>query len=339
VIAVVVCLLAASPALVVQDARGQAPPQPRYTITPSGQVVPRDKAQDQAPPPGQAKPQPKGAAAERRVHSDFDEPPSAPGGSAARAPVRRDEPAVDPGEQRRLPALDLGSPLLDMFQRIGHPSDLASLGRVVTKLRLSVYDSHGSELGVRELVHEADCGVVARDRLTVQAGLKVYGRDGEGAWVVFHGMDWPALESEARDELELFGLLLRTPWCFADPQRFVVYPKENVLVDGKRITKLRIETRTAGDELVGPRETKPPADSFELFSAPDSLEPCELRLVRANGTRRTIRLLDWRDVAGVRMPQRRLFVGPDGGRALEIVTTLIDTRQALPDARFRPPAR
>ena len=65
----------------------------------------------------------------------------------------------------------------------------------------------------------------------------------------------------------------------------------------------------------------------------------EMRVRRANGTVRTLKLLDWRDLGGVRMPMRRVFLSEDGTRALEIVFTQIDIRQILSDGLFRPSPR
>ena len=53
----------------------------------------------------------------------------------------------------------------------------------------------------------------------------------------------------------------------------------------------------------------------------------------------TIKLLDWREFGSVRLPARRVFLAPDGTRALELVITQLDSRQSLPEALFRPAPR
>lgn len=311
-----------------KDAKPAA--RPPYSIAPSGLVVPDSDSKSKR----------NGA----RMRSDFEEPPPAPGGSAA-FPARpaKSAPArdADPASAKPVPPenLDLGSALLDVFQRVGHPSAFSGLGAVVAKWRLTVFDAYGAESAVRDLVQESDLGNPSRDRLTYPANQKSCGRDGGATWVVLHGMDWPALEQEAREELELFGLLLRMPWCFADTTRFVVYPRESVVQDGRRYTKIRIETRSSGDEIIGPRDRGPAPDTYELTAPADSYEPTELRILRASGTRRSVKLLEWRDVGGVRVPMRRIFVTPDGAQALEIVATQIEPRPSLPDSRFHPPGR
>jgi len=314
-----------------QSGQGPKPAaRPPYSIGQNGLVV----------PDADAKSKRNGT----RVRSDFEEPSPAPGGASAfpaRVPKqsapRDEEPAV--GKLKPPENLDLGSALLDVFHRVGHPSAFVGLGSVVAKWRLTVFDAYGAESAVRDLVQESDLGNPSRDRLSYPAAQKFYGRDGGATWVVFHGMDWPALEQEAREELELFGLLLRMPWCFADTQRFVVYPRESVVQDGRRYTKVRIEARSSGDEIIGPRDSGPAPDTYELTAPADSYEPTELRIQRANGTRRSVKLLEWRDVGGVRVPMRRIFVTPDGTQALEIVATQLEPRQSLPDSRFHPPGR
>lgn len=324
------CALRAAPQVGPDKKPATRPP---YSIAPNGLVVPDTEA--------------KANRAKGRVRSDFEEPAVPAPASGGSAPFAKPAPAAAgtheeaPAASRTKPQenLDLGSALLDVFQRVGHPSALTGVGALVVKMRVTVFDSYGAELAVREMVHEADLSAQSRDRLNFTAAQKSYGRDGGAIWVVHHGMDWPALEQEAREELELFGLLLRAPWCFADTQRFIVFPRETVVADGRRLAKIRIETRGEGDDLIGPRDRKPSTDAYEVLCPTDSYEPTELRILRANGGKRTVKLLDWREVGGVRMPMRRVFTTPDGVQALEIVTTQVDQRQSLSDSRFRPPAR
>lgn len=300
-------------------------PKPGTTILPNGLVVP-------------AREEPKPVA---RVRSDFDEPPvhgPAPakprplaGGASSQDPVAT--PASTPS-----PTLDLRSALLDVFQRIGHPADLAALGGVSVRVQVHVFEANGAELGMREFVHEADLATRDRDRLRFVAQDKIYGRDGKQVFVQYRNMDWPALEREAREELELHGFLLRAPWLLADPERYTVFPKEPVQRDGRRLIRIRIEERH-GEDLVGPRDPALVLDVFELLCAAETLEPHELKLQRKGMPARTVKLLDWREFGSVRLPARRVFLAPDGTRALELVITQLDSRQSLPEALFRPAPR
>lgn len=312
--ALIVALALALPQDPAAKKAGSAPLPKHYTVTPNGLVLPAGETAE----PG------------ARVRSDFDAPIAAPV-KPSEAPAR--ESRATPASA---PVLDLGSPLLDVLQRVGHVSDLAALGGVVARMQIHVYDAHGVEIGTRELTHEADLAEKERDRLTFGGGAKTYGRDGAAVWVLFHAMLWPSLEDEARDELAMHGLLLRAPWAFADPQRFVVFPKEHVVQDERRLVRIRVEQRGADAERIGPREQKAATDAYELLCPQDSMEPSEVRIRRASGASRTIKLLDWRTFGGVRMPTRRVFLSPDGVRALEIVITRLDVRQTLAEGRFRP---
>ena len=136
--------------------------------------------------------------------------PARPGGPGT--------PNTNPRGPLERPLAD-SSLLNDVFQQVGRPDDVAQLQCVVAWMTVKLFDHRGMELGELQVHHEADLRH-ERDRLLFSRPSrgpdKIYGRDGRSVFAERHGMAWPSLESKAREELEIFGLLLRMPWAFAD---------------------------------------------------------------------------------------------------------------------------
>ena len=251
----------------------------------------------------------------------------------------REQTTRPPGPGPAPAHVPLESPLLDLFRVVGRPADLRELGSVVVRARVHVRDHRGAELATRELFHEADLTVADRDRLVLPDD-RIYGRDGAAVFAQFHRLAWPSLEQEAREELELLGLLLRLPWVFADPERWTLLPPEHVLVSGRRWLRVRVESRVGDGAAIGPLPEPEPADRFELWCEPASMQLAEVRYRLAGSSAvRIVRLSEWRQVGAVRMPARRTLLGADGVPRLEIELLSIDVRQPLPSTHFRPPMR
>jgi hypothetical protein len=234
---------------------------------------------------------------------------------------------------------DTDSPLAPVFRRVGYPGDAGDLGCVVARVETTVFDHRGAALAETRAFHEADLAAPDRDRLLL-AGDRIYGRDGGAVFAVQHHVAFPSLEEEARDELELMGLLLRLPWAFADRSRFVVMPAERLEARGRPAVRFRIEARAPGDEVVGPAPGPRGIDRFELWCDPETMEPRLLSVARgATGSQRTFRLLDYQTFGGVRVATRREVEAGGGAPARVMVLAQLDVRQQLPRAQFQPPAR
>lgn len=261
------------------------------------------------------------------------------GGEPAPQPVGKSTETRDPGaEPGGFAPLDpeasaVPSPLLPVFRAVGTAADAKALGGVTCSMRILLYDHRGAVLGEREAMHEADLSAPARDRLLLPRE-QVYGRDGVAVFAQYRGLAFPGLEAEARDELSWFGLVLRVPWVFADPTAFTVRPREELLWNGRPMSRYRIAARASGQDDAN-------ADRFELWCEPDTSEPRLLVLQPADPAARPcrVRLLDFKAIGNVRMPMRRLIEGSDGGRRLEMELRELRPAQAFPARHFAPPPR
>lgn len=237
------------------------------------------------------------------------------------------------------PLADQGM-LQDVFRQVGRPEDLARLQCVVAWMHVKLFDQRGTDLGELQVHHEADLRHV-RDRLLFsrpgRGPDKIYGRDGRSVFAERHGMSWPSLEPRAREELELFGLLLRMPWAFADSDRFVVKGRDDdYVVNGRAMVRLRIERRPrAGAGGAGAGQ-----DRFDLICPRNSLEPSEVHMrLAATGVTTVVQLSGYKSYRGVRVPTQRVFVSENGYRLLEVRITRMDVGQDLPQSQFRPHQR
>ena len=186
-----------------------------------------------------------------------------------------------------------------------------------------------------------------RDRLLFarpsRGPSKIYGRDGESVFADKHEMPWPSLERPAREELEVFGLLLRLPWLFADSDRFVVKSRDNdYTLNGRAMVRLRIERRPGAGHVPAAAggKSQEPRDRFDLICPRERMEPVELHMrLAATGATTVIHLLDYKSYGGVRIPTRRVFMGENGYRRMEMQITRLDVGLDLPRAQFRPHRR
>jgi hypothetical protein len=231
--------------------------------------------------------------------------------------------------------MQLRSPLLEVYRATRAPGAFRELGGVVVWWRLTVHGPDGAAIGVREVTHVADCAALARDRLEHQDG-RAFGRIDGQVFATRKGMPWATLADEARPELALFGLQLRWPWCFGDENAFAVLRHDVSERGGERLGRIVLERRPPADrDVFGPEADPTPRDRFELLFEPSTGLPRELvhRLAEGAGTRRLL-FEDWRDVGGVRLPHRRVYVD----EALQPTTTLEILRierQPVGDGTFR----
>ncbi len=234
-----------------------------------------------------------------------------------RAPAAARSAAVTTAQPVPASGMQLGSPLLEVYQSTRSPAAFKALGGVVVWWRLTIFGAQGEVIGVREVTHTADCAFAERDRLEHADG-RVYGRSGAAVFAERQGMPWPTLAEAAQQELMLYGLHLRLPWCFGDAAAFVVTGRDTVDRSGETLQRLRIERRpAAAADLIGPEAEPRPRDGFELLYEPSTGQPREfVHRFASTGQSRRMLLEDWRDVAlgerreggAVRMPFRRVYV-------------------------------
>jgi hypothetical protein len=276
-------------------------------------------------------------------------PAPARAGAARTAPVGREvaakgrKDAAEPtaqeaasGKQAPLASgMQMGSPLLDVFQATRAPGAFKALGGVVVWWRLTTYGAQGEQIGMREVTQIADCAFAERDRLEFADG-RVYGRVGAQVFAERQGMPWPTLADAATQELRLFGMHLRLPWLFAAGNTFAVMSRDIEDRSGESFARAVLERRPPQAlDILGPELDPKPRDRFELLYEPSSGLPREFvhRFAASLQTRRLL-LEDWRDVEGVRMPHRRVYVD-EAMRATTTLEILRIERQRVSERDFR----
>ncbi|MGE3171248.1 MAG: hypothetical protein AB7O97_01400 [Planctomycetota bacterium] len=230
---------------------------------------------------------------------------AAPGAGGAPPAAIESTPAVtvQPGA--------VGAMLPEVFRAVRSPGAFRALAGVSIWWRLTVHGPQGESIGLREMTHLLDASGRERDRIELAEGL-VYGRLGAAVFAERHGMPWPTATDRATAELELFGLHARLPWAFADQREFAEVAAENVDRNGEPFVRVRLMRRTPGGEL-GPDPTARPADAFELWCPPGGGPPREFAYtLAAAGKYRRVLLEDWREVEGVAVPFRRVYVDAAG---------------------------
>lgn len=248
-------------------------------------------------------------------------------GADSAGPVVTDEDseAADP--------MRLGSPLREVFTRQGYPSDMRELGGVLAWYRFTLRGHNGAVIGSREVEHHADMRRADRDLLKMSSGQKTYGRDGASVFAYLDRMRMESYEDEARDELELLGLLLRFPWGFADGERYVVGEKQYLTVAGQAMVLIPIRAKRSIDASLPGASV----DRFEILCAADSMEPRELRYtLAATGQSRRLRFSEYRQVGGVRIPFRREFLDGVGSPSLILEILSMDHGRDVSAVDFRP---
>jgi hypothetical protein len=272
-------------------------------------------------------------------------PPAAPRAEmrppAAREPAAGAERKSSPeAAAAEVPALasgvQLGSPLLDVFQAVRSPGAFKALGGRVVWWRLTTYGPQGEQIGVRELTHTVDCAFAERDRLEYPDG-RVLGRVGALVFAERSGMPLPTQTEAAGHELALFGLQFRMPWAFADANAFAVVRRDVVEQGGERAVRIGIERRPPPElDVLGPELDPKPRDRFELlFDPAQGGQPKEFvhRFASSRETRRVL-LEDWREIDGVQIPHRRVYVD-DSLRPTTVLEILRIEAQRVGERDFR----
>jgi hypothetical protein len=227
-----------------------------------------------------------------------------------------------------------GNELAEVFNSIRSPAAFRSLGGVTVCWHLTVFGPRGETIGTREVIQRADVNQVERDRL--ESGDRVFGCSGGLVFASRGGMPWPSLQEVAAQELRFYGMLVRSPWLFADSGSFAVMGRDQVQRGGERLVRLKIERRSdTRTDLFGPEERPVARDRFDLLCEPLCMQPRELVYQFANSQVRRMLLEDWREVAGVKLPHRRILVDADGRQTTQIDVKSIEIGQAINDRDFR----
>ncbi len=260
-----------------------------------------------------------------------------PGGEESRPSGHLDERGSDSVGRRRAEAGPDSSParrgpaLSEVFSRLGTVTDFESLDGVAAHCRLTVFDERGAVLGTREWSHEADLrDGVLRDRLALP-DRRVHGRDGERVFASLHGLRMDSEESLAREQLALFGTLLRAPWCFAARDRYELVATRDDASDPANGPACRVLEFRAVD-----RPDPSAATRYVLRCTADTMQPLSLEYQLGHGRSREVRFGDWRQVDAVRLPFRLEWVNRSGTVAsvMEIVELSVGHR--FPERQFRP---
>lgn len=262
--------------------------------------------------------------APRAVEPAAGQPPAPLGEGAASAAAG---PATAAAAGRTIASgMDFGSPLLEVYQRVRAPGAFRALGGRSLRWALTVHGPQGETVGTRELTHLVDCSAPTRDRLEFDDG-RVYGRDGVTVFAARQGLPWPTLVESATVELELFALHARLPWLFADGREYVVLRRDRQTRQGRSVLAIELERVPETErDRIGPVAEGTVRDRFELIYDATTGEPVEVVHCYANGKQtRHARLEDWREVEGVRMPFRRVYVDGSGKP-----TTTLELRTVLP---------
>lgn len=265
-------------------------------------------------------------------------PPAMPAGerSLSSATPSPTAPAV-PSTVR--PRNSDGSPLVAVFATVGTTAAFLQCGGVVVRWRLRVLGPAGEEVGSRELVHHADFAHGDRDRIEFEDG-RIYLRSGGVVAAFRHGTPWPTLVESAADELALFGLHLRLPWAFVDPNAYAIVGQQpggpGSGANVRRILLQRI-VRGAGDRI-GPELESPATDRFELWVDAGSGLPTQFgHTLQGSRESRRVLLDDYRDVDGIKLPFRRTYVDAAGRPTTVLELLRCDVRQAVGERSFKLP--
>lgn len=242
---------------------------------------------------------------------------------------------ADAGRAELASGMAIGSPLLEVFQATHAPGAFKDLGGLVIGWRMTTHGPRGEVIGSREITHTADCAFSERDRLEHQDG-RTFARIGGQVFAEKQGMPAPTLLDSGQWELALFGLQLRMPWLFGDSKTFAVMAREVDERDGERLVRVVVERRPPPAlDVMGPSSDPAPRDRYEILYEPSTGLPRQFtHRFAASKQNRTVLLEDWRDVEGVRMPFRRVYLD-DALRATTVLEIQRVERQRVTERDFR----
>ncbi len=225
----------------------------------------------------------------------------------------------------------LGSPLADVWQAVGNPSSLHDQRCVQAQILVQVFGHDGRVLATFNALHQADLSEPDRDRLVLRGGELVHGRAERSApWTEVDGVPRKQPAPDAVAQLDLFGLLLRAPWVFAEPG-FAVSPPRRVRREETDYEVIDIvnERPAAAEGEGGAR------DVFELWCEPETMLPLELRYALAGRTWRRVRFSQYQTLGWLRFPVRRTVLSDNGVPLIDLEVKRMSCQQQIPLEKFR----
>lgn len=242
-------------------------------------------------------------------------------------------------EQPMASGMQLDSPLHDVFRATRSPGALRTIGGVEVWWRVHIHGTSGEDIGIRTIKHTADCVYAERDRIhyTDSHDERTFARMGNNVSAQRKGLPWDSMTEAARAQLSLFGMHLRMPWCFGEGKSYAVMRQTVAERRGEVLTRLELQRRPpATEEVFGPEHNPKPRDRYELLFEPTTGLPRELvHRFASSGQQRRILLEDWKDVGGVRMPFRRIYVDEVGRATTTLEILKIKTKQRVTERDFR----
>ncbi len=204
----------------------------------------------------------------------------------------------------------------DVLDRLGGFASWYALGDLRVDHRLTALDERGQALFEQDIQHESRTGFGARrDSLSFEDGLQM-GRGTGRVWVRTGGIERPDLEARARHEVAAWALLLHFPFSLRDAERFVVEPKREVMLLGRRLEQIVVAVRDDEALTVGPLPGAAAAkrERWELYVDPKSGLPILAEHVVPSVGRRRILFAKWQVVEGSRvtLPFERTLLAEDG---------------------------
>ena len=231
---------------------------------------------------------------------------------------------VQPSPMRTDGARGAGRSLVRAIAGAGDAAAFRSWGIVKIRWRVLVLGEREAVLGDREVVQWTDAMRCERERLQFPDGRTFLRRSGK-VEAERHGMPWPTLEPQAMRELEFFAAQAGFPWRLLDADRYVEDSSEIAQSSDPDFWRVRLVKRPASDVL-GPSPVPLPArDAVEIVVASASGLPTEWVVESGSEqARRTIRLTDWRDVHGLKIPFQRTFLDAAGQPASRLQIEAIE---------------
>lgn len=253
--------------------------------------------------------------------------PAAPMGEVARAAVP-DSGASTGSAPRRA-----GRSLAHALAGVGDAATFRSLGNVRIRWRVLVLGEKETVLGDREVRQWTDAMRGEHERLQFSDGRTFFRRGGK-VEAERNGMPWPTLVPQATRELEFFVEQAGFPWRLMDSERFVEAPSDRSRAVDAAATSVRLVARDPASVMGPSVAPQPPRDAVEIVVPADSELPSEWCVESGpDRARRTIRLSDWRQVHGVKIPFQRTFLDAAGRPAsrLQIESIEIGMPEADPE--------
>ncbi|PIE22415.1 MAG: hypothetical protein CSA62_12430 [Planctomycetota bacterium] len=232
-------------------------------------------------------------------------------------------PSTEAGEQeaaRRKKPLGMSMAIRErdaidrLLDRMGGRSRFEALGKIRVLRLFRGIDRHGERVFEHQFHHVLDVRRARSDTVEWTLGDS-YGRSGRRNWARSAGLERPDREKQAKELLEVWGLLARFPFVFGDRTRFELESEQRVVLLGRSYIRLRLRERS-GDisRLIGPRvpALRPKERRFDIYLEAEMGLPLLLE-IRDGARRMRVLFEDFRRLPGssVTLPMGRILLGAD----------------------------